>query len=75
MAMSEGISKAYISNLVPVGSRATAIGLFYTSTGVMTFFASLIAGILWNILGASTPFYAGAVCAVTAGIFFLMIKR
>jgi MFS family permease len=74
MAMSDGISKAYISNLVPAESRATAIGLFYTSTGIMTFFASLIAGILWNILGASTPFYAGAVCATGAGILFLLLK-
>ncbi|MBI4811514.1 MAG: hypothetical protein HY800_08795 [Ignavibacteriales bacterium] len=51
MAMSEGISKAYISNLVPSETRATAIGLFYTSTGIITFFSSLIAGLLWNYIG------------------------
>jgi MFS family permease len=53
MAMSEGISKAYISNLVPSETRATAIGLFYTSTGIVTFFSSVIAGLLWNYIGES----------------------
>ncbi|MBI5020966.1 MAG: MFS transporter [Ignavibacteriales bacterium] len=71
MAMSEGISKAYISNLVPSETRATAIGLFYTSTGIVTFFSSLIAGLLWNYVGVSTPFYFGAVCSILAMILFL----
>ncbi|MBA4312135.1 MAG: MFS transporter [Chlorobiaceae bacterium] len=71
MAMSEGISKAYISNLVPSETRATAIGLFYTSTGIITFFSSLIAGLLWNYIGVSAPFYFGAVCSLIAMVLFL----
>ena len=71
MAMSEGISKAYISNLVPSETRATAIGLFYTSTGIVTFFSSFIAGLLWNYVGVSTPFYFGAVCSLLAMFVFL----
>ncbi len=71
MAMSEGISKAYISNLVPSESRATAIGLFYTSTGIVTFFSSFIAGLLWNYIGVSAPFYFGAVCSLLAMLVFL----
>jgi len=70
MAMSEGISKAYISNLVPSESRATAIGLFYTSTGIITFFSSMIAGLLWNFIGVSAPFYYGSICAMIAAIIF-----
>ncbi len=71
MAMSEGVSKAYISNLVPPETRATAIGLFYTSTGIVTFFSSFIAGLLWNYIGVSTPFYFGAVCSLLAMLVFL----
>ncbi|MBI5475140.1 MAG: MFS transporter [Ignavibacteriales bacterium] len=71
MAMSEGISKAYISNLVPSETRATAIGLFYTSTGIVTFFSSFIAGLLWNYIGVSAPFYFGAVCSLIATVVFI----
>ena len=71
MAMSEGISKAYISNLAPQEMRATAIGLFYTSTGIVTFFSSFIAGLLWNYIGISAPFYFGAVCSLIAMLVFL----
>ena len=71
MAISEGISKAYISNLVPSETRATAIGLFYTSTGIVTFFSSFIAGLLWNYIGVSAPFYFGAVCSLLAAVVFL----
>jgi MFS family permease len=71
MAMSEGVSKAYISNLVPAETRATAIGLFYTSTGIVAFFSSFIAGLLWNYIGASAPFYFGAVCSLLAMFVFL----
>jgi MFS family permease len=72
MAMSEGISKAYISNLIPAEMRATAIGLFYTSTGIVTFFSSLTAGLLWNYIGVSAPFYFGAICSFIAAAVFLM---
>jgi MFS family permease len=75
MAMSEGISKAYISNLVSADSRATAIGLFYTSTGIMTFFASLLAGVLWNYIGIAVPFYCGSICAIAAAIIFLTSRN
>lgn len=74
MAMSEGISKAYISNLVPSETRATAIGLFYTSTGIITFFSNLIAGLLWNYIGISAPFYFGAICSLLAAVVFLNDK-
>jgi MFS family permease len=74
MAMNEGISKAYIADLVPSEERGTAIGLFYTATGVATFFSSLAAGLLWNYLGASSPFIVGGVLAALAGLLFARIK-
>ena len=71
MAMSEGIGKAYIANLVPQDTRGTALGLFYTSTGVMTFFSSLIAGLLWNYVSVPAPFYLGGALSTAAGVLFL----
>ncbi len=71
MAMSEGIGKAYITNLVPQETRGTALGLFYTSTGIMTFFSSLIAGLLWNYVSVPAPFYFGGALSAAAGGIFL----
>ena len=73
MAMSEGISKAYIANLVPAEVKGTAIGLFAAVTGLVTFFSSLLAGILWNELGAHAPFYFGAGLSLAAGLLFIKI--
>jgi len=71
MAMSEGIGKAYIANLVPQETRGTALGLFYTGTGIMTFFSSLVAGLLWSYVSIPAPFYFGAALSVAAGVIFL----
>jgi len=65
MAMTDGVSKAYVTDMVPEESRATAIGIYYCVTGIMMLFASLIAGFLWTYLSKSAPFLYGA---ITAGI-------
>ena len=47
-ALSEGVTKAFIADVVPRHQRAGAIGLFYTVTGMGQLIASLLAGWLWN---------------------------
>jgi MFS family permease len=71
MALTEGVGKAYISELVPEKSLGTAYGIYQTSTGICTFFASLIAGFLWAHINVSVPFVFGGVMAVIAGVMFL----
>ena len=63
MAMTDGVGKAYISDMVDSGSRATAIGLYYCVTGILTLFASLIAGLLWTYVAKEAPFVYGAIAA------------
>ena len=75
MAMNEGVGKAYIAELVPAGTRGTAIGFFYTATGLVTFFSSLIAGILWSYAGIPSPFYFGAGLSALAGFIFWILKK
>ena len=48
MALTEGVGKAYISNLVPGEKAGTAFGLYQTAIGLCAFFASWIAGLLWS---------------------------
>jgi MFS family permease len=71
-AFTEGIEKAYVSDIAPAELRGTLIGLHATLVGIGLFPASLIAGGLWQIFGASAPFYFGGGLGILAGIGLLM---
>jgi MFS family permease len=71
IAFTEGVSKAYISNIAPQDKVATAIGLYYTVTGVAVLLASLVGGWLWSSFGAPATFYYGSITALLASILFV----
>ncbi|HLC70230.1 MAG TPA: MFS transporter [Patescibacteria group bacterium] len=75
MALTDGISKAYISELVPKEKSATAIGAYLTATGLIMFVASTLAGFLWKYVSPSAPFYLGAATATIAAILFMTLLR
>ncbi len=62
-AFNEGITKAVVSHLSTAGNRASAMGYFQGAMGLLAFFASAIAGLLWDRLSPAAPFAAGAACA------------
>jgi MFS family permease len=72
IAFTEGVSKAYIANLAPPDKVGTAIGLYYTVTGVAVLFASLIAGLLWSAFGAPATFFYGAATSLLACALFVI---
>jgi MFS family permease len=73
-ACSDGVAKAFVADLVPAPSRGTAYGIFHTAIGLAALPASLIAGMLWEGIGAwpgwgpSAPFYFGATLAAVASV-------
>ena len=71
-AMTEGVEKALVGDLAPRDSKATALGFFYTVSGVGLLPASVIAGFLFT-LAPSAPFIFGAcmsgAAAVTVALF------
>ncbi len=71
MAMTEGVGKAFAADMAPVRARGTALGTYYTVTGLLAFFASLIAGILWDSISPQAPFYFGAATGLIATIVLL----
>jgi len=75
MALTEGVGKAYISNSVPRETAGTAFGIYQTTIGLCTFFASLIAGILWTYIGVSAPFIFGSVMAAISALLFVLLER
>lgn len=70
-ALTEGVAKALVADIVPQQQRGTAYGLFNAAIGLTAFPASLIAGILWQVISPATPFVFGAVLSLLAG--FLLI--
>ncbi|HSP55693.1 MAG TPA: MFS transporter [Dehalococcoidia bacterium] len=66
MAMTEGVGKALVTDLVPGADRATALGLYTGGIGAMVLAASLLAGGLWDLIGPSAPFALGGVTGLAA---------
>jgi len=72
IAATEGTSKALIGRAIPTGERASALGLYYTATGLATFAASTIAGVLWSAWGPWATFAYGAAVALAAAALMLL---
>lgn len=66
IALTEGVGKAYVSDLVPEERRATAMGLYNASMGAMLLFSSIIGGVLWDVVGPPATFAFGASTAAVA---------
>ncbi len=64
--LTDGVTKALISDLAPQYLKATAFGTYYFVIGVVAFPASLIAGTLWQTVGPTFAFLYGAVMAFLA---------
>lgn len=76
IALTDGVTKALITDLVPAGRRATAIGTYGTLTGIAALVASLVAGVLWDRVSTAAPFVLGAVSAlIGALLLFLVLPR
>jgi MFS family permease len=70
-ALTEGVAKALVADIVPQEQRGTAYGLFNAAIGFSALPASLAAGILWQVVSPAAPFVFGASLALIAG-FLLM---
>jgi MFS family permease len=72
IAATEGTSKALIGRVIPTGERASALGLYYTATGLASFAASTVGGVLWSAVGPWATFAYGATAAVAAAALMLL---
>ncbi len=75
MALTDGIGKALIADHTPQKTRGAAMGLFYAVTGLTTFGASLLAGIVWDHSGPQAAFMVGAPFATLSLLALLLSKR
>ena len=71
MAFSQGLLSKLVADTAPSELRGTAFGVFNLVSGVVLLPASVIAGALWSVYGASAPFIAGASFAALAAMGLL----
>ena len=72
LAVTQGLLATMVADTAPTDLRGTAYGFFNLVSGVAMLIASATAGLLWETLGASATFLAGAVfCLLALGVLWL----
>ncbi len=66
MGMTQGLLAAMVADTAPADLRGTAYGFFNLVSGLAMLVASVVAGLLWDRLGASSTFLAGAAFSAVA---------
>jgi len=74
MAATQGILAAMVADTAPSDLRGTGFGMFNLVSGIAMLVASVLAGVLWDTMGAAATFHAGAAFAVAA-VFLLLAHR
>lgn len=72
-AMTAGAERALIAEIAPDGLKGTMLGLQATISGIALLPASVIAGLLWNGIGAYAPFLLGAALSLTAAVLLILL--
>ena len=73
-AATEGISKAWISNIVAKNETATAIGTYSGFQSLASLFASSFSGFIWYTYGAKYTFLITAFITLCVVIYFLTLR-
>ena len=68
MGLTQGLLARMVADATPADLRGTAYGFFNLMSGLAMLVASVLAGLLWDRLGAAFTFYAGVVFCVIAGL-------
>lgn len=73
-AATEGIIKAWITNLSGDKDTATAIGFYTSCESICTLLASIIAGALWANAGSASTFIVTSAVALIVCLYFFLKK-
>ena len=72
MGLTQGLLATMVAAAAPAQLRGSAFGFFNLASGIAMLVASVLAGLLWDKIGASATFYAGACFAVAALALFTL---
>jgi MFS family permease len=74
-AATDGIQKAFVSDIIDKNKQGTGLGIYNALLGVTLLPASVIAGLLYDKINSSIPFYFGATTAVVSAILMFFFSR
>jgi len=74
-ATTEGVAKAFVADMVPADHRGRAYGIYNTAIGLSALPASFIAGLLWDKVGPSAPFFFGGTISLLAVVLLTFATR
>jgi len=74
MAFTQGLLSKLVADSAPAELRGTAFGIFNLVSGGALLLASVIAGSLWSVFGASATFIAGASFAAVAATGLVLYR-
>ncbi len=76
MAVTDGVSRAYVSDLAKSEKRGLALGAYHAIDGITVLPANIIGGFLWASFSPEAPFiYAAGISAVSAFLLFALVKK
>lgn len=68
-AATEGIAKAWITNVCEKNKTATAIGTYTAFQSIAALIASSLAGVIWYSFGSSATFLMSGIMAIAVGVY------
>jgi MFS family permease len=66
LGITQGLLSALVADTAPAKLRGSAFGIFYFASGLAAVVSSVLAGLLWEQMGPSYTFSAGALFAIAA---------
>ena len=74
-AATDGIQKAFISDMIDRNKKGTGLGIYNALLGITLLPASLIAGVLYDKVNSSVPFYFGAATGLVSAVMMFFFLR
>ncbi|MEJ2567355.1 MAG: MFS transporter [candidate division WOR-3 bacterium] len=73
--LTEGVEKAFVSDLVEGAFQGTAFGFYHLAVGITAFPSSVFFGLIWQRFGPLAAFSYGSALAGLASILLLILVR
>jgi len=71
----EPVQKTFVSELAPEEFKASCLGGYQMVIGLCALPASFIAGVLWEGIGISAPFYFSLLLTIVSGFMLFFVKK
>jgi MFS family permease len=67
------VGKAFALDFVPENLRASGVGWYSSTVGLLQLVASIVAGLLWDRVGHAAAFYYGAIFGLAGSIGLIVL--